>query len=64
MYRVGDLVVAANLAGEPACLDGLDGQPLLSTGRPAAGPEPGPVTGLGPWEGVIVRAGSQESWGT
>jgi hypothetical protein len=60
MYRVGDLVVAANFAGEPACLDGLDGQLLLSTSRAAAGPERGPVTGLGPWEGVIVRAGRQQ----
>jgi glycosidase len=55
MYRVGDLVVAANLASEPARLDGLDGPLLLSTSRAAAGP--GPVTGLGPWEGVIVRGG-------
>jgi len=60
MYRVGDLVVAANFAGEPACLDGLDGQVLLSTSRAAAGPEQGPVTGLGPWEGVIVRTGRQQ----
>jgi alpha-glucosidase len=57
MYRVGDLVVAANFASEPACLDGLDGPVLLSTSRTAAGPEAGPVTALGPWEGVIVRGG-------
>ncbi|HEX7266658.1 MAG TPA: alpha-amylase family glycosyl hydrolase, partial [Streptosporangiaceae bacterium] len=57
MYRVGDLVVAANFASEPACLDGLDGPLLLSTSRAAAGPEGGPVTALGPWEGVIVRGG-------
>jgi len=56
MYRVGGLVVAANFAGEPACLEGLDGL-LLSTSRAAAGPEAGPVTELGPWEGVIVRGG-------
>ena len=57
MYRVGDLVVAANFASEPARQDGLDGPMLLSTSRAAAGPGAGPVTQLGPWEGVIVRGG-------
>ena len=64
VYRVGDLVVAANFTAEPACPGGLTGPLLLSTGRAAAGPgAPGPagrtgrVTGLGPWEGVIVRDG-------
>jgi alpha-glucosidase len=57
VYRVGDLVVAANFTGEPACPAGLAGPPLLSTSR-AAGPEvAGRFTGLGPWEGVIVRDG-------
>jgi alpha-glucosidase len=55
-YRVGGLVVAANFAGEPACLGELAGQPLLSTSGAAAGPERSErVTELGPWEGVIVR---------
>ena len=57
-YRVDDLVVAANFADEPACLGELAGPLLLSTGRTGAGPGPagqaGQVTGLGPWEGVIV----------
>jgi alpha-glucosidase len=55
MYRVNGLVVAANFASEPACLGELEGPLLLSTGGAVAGPEP--VTGLGPWEGVIVRGG-------
>ena len=60
VYRVGGLVVAANFAGEPACLGELAGPLLLSTGRAAAGPEPaGPATRLGPWEGVIVRAAAR-----
>jgi alpha-glucosidase len=58
VYRVGGLVVAANFAGEPACLGELAGPLLLSTSPGAAGPEPtGRAAGLGPWEGVIVRDG-------
>jgi glycosidase len=57
VYRVGGVVVAANFAGEPACLGELTGPVLLSTSR-AAGPEPAGQAGrLGPWEGVIVRDG-------
>jgi alpha-glucosidase len=56
-YRAGDLVVAANFAGEPACLGELAGPLLLSTRRSGAGLEPGgQVSGLDPWEGVIVGA--------
>ena len=62
MYRVGGLVVAANFSGEPVCTGELGGPLLVSTGRAAAGPEPagppGPVTRLGPWDGVIVRDGA------
>lgn len=62
VYRVGGLVVAANLSGEPACAGELAGPLLMSTGRAAAGSEPpgppGPVAQLGPWEGVIVRDGA------
>jgi hypothetical protein len=58
VYRVGGLVVAANFAGEPACLGELTGPLLLSTSPGAAGPEPaGGAARLGPWEGVIVREG-------
>src|SRR5262252_3845910 len=56
VYRVGDVVVAANFTAEPACLGELAGPLLLSTSRAAAGPEPaGQASRLGPWEGVIVR---------
>jgi alpha-glucosidase len=46
-YRIGPLVVAANLTASPAPLPGVAGAILLRTG-------PG-ATGLGPWEGVIAR---------
>ena len=56
-YRTGDLVIAANFAAEPAELGELGG-PLLSTSRtaltPDPGADPGPVTRLEPWEGIIM----------
>jgi alpha-glucosidase len=58
-YRVGGLVVAANFAAEPARLGELGGPLLLSTSRTAMTPEPGgdpgPVTRLEPWEGIVMR---------
>jgi alpha-glucosidase len=54
-YQVGGLMVAANFAGVPARLSWPVGGLLLSTSPAAAGL--GPVTELGPWEGVIARRG-------
>ena len=51
VYRVGGVVVAANFAGEPACLGELTGPLLLSTSRAAAG-----AAGAGP--GRATAAGS------
>ncbi|HYB86619.1 MAG TPA: alpha-amylase family glycosyl hydrolase [Streptosporangiaceae bacterium] len=60
-YRAGDLVVAANFGSEPAWLGELAGPLLLSTARAAEGADgaagPGRAGRLGPWEGVITRAG-------
>lgn len=54
-YRAGEVVVAANFAGEPACLGELAEPLLLSTRRSGGGPEPGgQVSELGPWEGIIA----------
>ncbi|HUL25149.1 MAG TPA: alpha-amylase family glycosyl hydrolase [Streptosporangiaceae bacterium] len=57
MYRTGGLVVAANFSGEPACPGELTGPLLLSSAATGPAPAAGPVTRLGPWEGVIVRDG-------
>ncbi|HUA29156.1 MAG TPA: DUF3459 domain-containing protein, partial [Streptosporangiaceae bacterium] len=52
-YRTGDLVVAVNLADEPAGLPGAAGEVLIATdGAPGIA---GRV--LGAWEGVVARAG-------
>jgi alpha-glucosidase len=52
-YRVGDLVVAANLSDEPTAWPAEAGEILLAT----AGEPPPPGRPLGPWEGVIARTG-------
>jgi hypothetical protein len=50
-YRVGGLVVAANLSDQPAAPPAEAGEILLAT----AGEPPAPGRPLGPWEGVIAR---------
>jgi alpha-glucosidase len=50
-YRVGGLVVAANLSDEPAARPAEAGEILLAT----AGEPPPAGRPLGPWEGVIAR---------
>ena len=60
-YRVGGLVVAANLSDEPAAMPAEAGEIRLATaGAPAGAPPPagGP---LGPWEGVIARTRRPEA---
>jgi alpha-glucosidase len=53
-YRVGPLVVAANLSGQPTEIPAAAGETLLATpGVPGTGPAP---RVLGPWEGLIARA--------
>jgi len=54
-YRIGGLVVAANLTDEPAVLPGPAGEILLSTAGDPAGAEPGADRVLGPWQGVVAR---------
>jgi len=51
VYRVGGLVVAANLSDQPTDLPAEAGEILLATGW---GPPPAGRP-LGPWEGVIAR---------
>jgi alpha-glucosidase len=55
VYRVGPLLVAANLAGTPATVSAPAGQVLMRTGEPPAADSG--ITALGPWEGLIARAG-------
>jgi alpha-glucosidase len=72
-YRVGELLVAANLSDRPVALRSLDGAgPLRPGGEAASRDQPGTVlltTGpvasqagspmiLGAWHGLITRAGS------
>jgi glycosidase len=54
-YRVGGLVITANLTDEPAVLPAPAGEVLLSTadGQAAAAPGAGHV--LGPWQGIVAR---------
>ena len=52
-YRVGGLVVAANLSDEPTAWPAEAGEILLAT----AGEPPPAGRPLGPWEGVIARTG-------
>jgi alpha-glucosidase len=54
-YRVGGLVVAANLTDEPAALPGPAGEVLLSTADSGAGQAPGADHVLGPWQGIVAR---------
>jgi alpha-glucosidase len=51
VYRVGGLVVAANLSDEPTAWPAEAGEVLLAT----AGEPPPAGRPLGPWEGVIAR---------
>jgi glycosidase len=53
VYQVGPLLVAANLAGTPATLTSPAGEVLLRTGDPPGGD----ASVLGPWQGLIARAG-------
>ena len=59
-YRVGGLLVAANLADQPAaCAEPL-GEVLLSSAGPGSGAgtgsgAAGPGRSLGPWEGIVAR---------
>ena len=51
-YRSGPLMVTANFTGQPVPLPDRPGEVLLATGAAgAAGP------GLGPWQGLVARAG-------
>ena len=54
-YRVGGLIVAANLSDQPTGLPCPVGEVLLSTadGKPAAGRGADQV--LGPWQGIVAR---------
>jgi alpha-glucosidase len=52
-YRTGDLVVAVNLSDEPAGLPGAAGEVLIA----AAGAEGVAGGVLGPWQGIVARAG-------
>jgi len=54
-YRIGGLVVAANLTDEPAVLPRPAREILLSTtgGQAAAASAAGHV--LGPWQGIVAR---------
>jgi alpha-glucosidase len=54
-YRVGGLVVAANLTGQPAALPAPAGEILLSTAGGQAAAEPAADRVLGPWQGVVAR---------
>jgi alpha-glucosidase len=54
-YRVGGLVVAANLTGQPAALPGPAGEILISTAGGQAATEPGADRVLGPWQGIVAR---------
>jgi alpha-glucosidase len=53
-YRAGNLVVAANLSGQPAEVAVPPGEVLLATGG-APQPSAGSLT-LGGWEGAVMRA--------
>jgi glycosidase len=53
-YRAGDLIVAANLSGQPAEVAVPPGEVLLATGD-APRPSAESIT-LGGWEGVVMRA--------
>jgi hypothetical protein len=55
VYRVGGLVVAANLTDEPAVLPGPAGEVLLSTTGGQAAAAPGADHVLGPWQGIVAR---------
>jgi alpha-glucosidase len=55
VYRVGGLVVAANLTDEPAVLPGSAGEVLLSTADGQAAAAPGADHVLGPWQGIVAR---------
>jgi alpha-glucosidase len=54
-YRRGDTTVALNFSEEPALIDGVSGEILLSTDRTREGQAVGGVP-LGPWEGVVVSS--------
>jgi glycosidase len=54
-YRVGGLVVAANLTDQPAALPGPAGEILISTSGGPAAAEPGADRVLGPWQGIVAR---------
>jgi alpha-glucosidase len=54
VYRSGDLLVAANLSGEPAQVLAA-GEVLRATGPAAAGPDAGGLLTLGAWEGAVLR---------
>jgi alpha-glucosidase len=55
VYRVGQLVVAANFSGRPARVPAAAGEVLLTSSGPDwkdRGPD---SAALGPWEGVVTR---------
>ena len=52
-YRIGSLVVAANLSGEPAEVPAAAGEVVLATSGAA---QSAGRAGLGPWEGMIARS--------
>jgi len=54
-YRVGGLVVAANLTDQPAVVPCPAGEVLLSTAAGELGAEVAAERVLGPWQGIIAR---------
>jgi alpha-glucosidase len=75
-YRIGDLLVAANLSGRPVSIGSIDGVGLLRPGQDAAsrgrpgtillassrgGYADGPTAALGPWQGLIALANTGET---
>jgi alpha-glucosidase len=59
VYRIGGLIVAANLSDEPATVTGPFGAVLISSSgaEQAAADAAGPAAGLvlGPWQGLVAR---------
>jgi alpha-glucosidase len=69
VYRVGGLIVAANLSGEPATVSGPFGEILITSSGPAQAAADAPDAGavlaqapadmadrvLGPWQGLVAR---------
>ena len=56
-YRRGPrIVVALNLAAEPAVLDGISGKVVISTDRRRDGDDLDGSLELGPWQGLVIQS--------